>query len=310
MAIVYTCIIENRDGEYTTRVEAEQPQHRVVKALAGACIALTLGQGVAVASMMETSGGDVSLGDFREVELPETASPTQLPADTPVQDDLVATHELKAGIAEAVEANKPEKLPDLGMPWMLPTVKYYSREIITAAQEFGIDPRQLAMQMALETAGYRNIPPSPANARGIMQFIPDTEAAVAAQLGLSPGTYDITDPTTATRFAAREIANIQEKIRLARQANGLPPPTEFELFTMSAAGYHSGPQRAVELAVGINSLGFYGQNYYVNIGAMFNETSQPTSPTLERLWPKLEPNASRAVADFQAQGIDIFAVIP
>lgn len=203
------------------------------------------------------------------------------------------------GTATAQEQQEPavEVLPDLGIEWLPRTVKYWSREIYTAAAEFGVDPQLIAIITAVESGGY-HLAVSPAGARGLKQLWGPTERRLAAQIGLQAGDYDIFDPLTNMRLGGREVKNLRERYyNLAK--------SELELVRMIAIGYNGGEGRVTRYLNGLpipNETAIYA-NY---VTSLYSERHLPVSSAMDRWLTR--GNGQRLVnlaeQELASQGVD------
>lgn len=227
----------------------------------------------------------------------EGAQPTLPPAEP----EIAAASQVSPVEAQPDDGViKAEQLPDLGIPWLPPSVRYWGNEIIAAAAEYQVDPQLVSIIVTLESGGWPEAA-SPANAQGLMQIWPPTGQSLAASLGLAEGQYDLFDPATNIRFGAlklRQLLNVYQPL-------GEITPSDYTI-QLVATGYNGGEGRINNLMAGLpipRETAVYS-NYAVEL---WQQRLQPTSAAFER-WQSPEYGngntlITKANESFAARGI-------
>jgi soluble lytic murein transglycosylase len=168
-------------------------------------------------------------------------NPQQNSAKSPLKPDLdytLAVYSLRGGLAnravrfgeqlwKAIPADyllelAPRDLVDLLYP--LP----YRESLLKHASPRGVDPR-FVLSIARQESRFQPDAKSVAAARGLMQFIPETSADIAKQLGLSDFSQDhLYNPDTAILFGSQYLSNLFQQFG--------PQPEAV------AASYNGGPE--------------------------------------------------------------------
>ena len=177
--------------------------------------------------------------------------------------------------AEATKVITAESLPDLGIPWLPVSVRYWGNEILAAAEAHQVDPQLVAVIMTIESGGWPEAV-SRADCLGLMQIWPPTGSSLASVLGLAEGQYDLFNPATNTTFGA---LNLRQLLNLY-QPPGETVPSDHTV-QLVAVGYNGGVGRVKNLLAGkpIPHETEVYSNYAVEI---WQQRHQPTSPAFER----------------------------
>lgn len=127
------------------------------------------------------------------------------------------------------------KVASVSIPWLPQQVARWTPQITSAADAHHVDPELLAILMLVESRG-NPAARSRGNALGLMQILPDTARAIAAQRGLpAPTEEQLVEPALNLDFGAWY---------LARQIEGFGAPNDAERsISMAAAAYNGGPKR-------------------------------------------------------------------
>lgn len=229
------------------------------------------------------------------LEIQESVQPTLAPAGI----DQAAAVET---VPETLPNNNSEveTLPDLGIPWLPPTVRYWGNEIQSAAAAYQVDPQLISIIITLESGGWPQAI-SPAEAQGLMQIWPPTGRSLAAELGMAEGQYSLLEPVTNTTFGA---------LKLRQLLNSYQPPGEITLsdytIQMVSMGYNGGEGRVNNHLAGL-PIPRETQIYSSYAVEMWQQRAQPSSLAFER-WKSPDFGngnylISKAQEFFAAQGI-------
>jgi soluble lytic murein transglycosylase len=151
-----------------------------------------------------------------------------------------------------------DRLPESDMaawPFVYPAA--YRSMICTASQPYGIDPLWLHAVIWQESKYDPNIE-SAASARGLMQFIPETEQAVGQRLGMQGLTPEqLYDPMTSIRLGAKYWSELM---------------AEFKYPELALAAYNGGPANVrrwraklpnADVEFFVSDIGFSETKHYV-----------------------------------------------
>jgi hypothetical protein len=207
---------------------------------------------------------------LREAELsvPMVDAPGPIPAPETANAQAVEAAPMPGPISV-------ESLPDLGIQWLPPSVRYWGNEILAAAATHQVDPQLMAIIVTLESGGWPEAL-SRAEAQGLMQIWPPTGRSLASVLGIAEGQYDLFDPATNTNFGALKLRQLLDRYQPA----GETTPSDYTV-QMVATGYNGGEGRANNLLAGLpipHETSVYS-GYAVE---MWQQRHLPTSPAFER----------------------------
>ncbi len=189
---------------------------------------------------------------------------------------------------------------ELSISWLPPAVTRYSDLIEQAARRHNVSPDVLALMLLVESHGEPEAESS-AGARGLMQVMPKTGEAIAAERGLEGfGPDQLFDPATNIDFGAWYLANMME--RFAED-----PSRQQEL---AIAAYNAGPRRAEAYANGDEALSVESARYRDLLLSMLSEADDDRSLVLEgrkatlrdRLPAFKRPVEGRITSQFGADG--------
>lgn len=242
------------------------------------------------------------------------AVPPKPPAQTevvefeePTDETIVDPDQTDSPVIETSPAPELQETTGLGIEWLPPTVDYWADEIEARCAPYGLDPRDVGKLMTLESGGNPWAESYDENdqvlAIGLMQILPETAASEIypdlAAMGYNNPNYDLYDPATSILFGCHYLAKLRDQY-IAPYLR--PEHTETDLATFMAAGYHSGPDKAQDLAAGINTLGRKGRIYTGYFRAMSEQQAAPSSPAFASwYYPELGPGHGRSlVAEAQA----------
>jgi beta-lactamase regulating signal transducer with metallopeptidase domain len=196
---------------------------------------------------------------------------TQLdPNDDPATAERADATEAAQRALE-IEITAEERLgisQGLSIAWLPEQVAGFETEIVTAAQRHGVDPDLLAIVVLVESRGDPQAR-SPIGARGLMQVMPQTAAAIAAERGLEHSDDELDDPTYNLDLGAWYLARQLEEF-------GTDRPTE-EAIDLAAAAYNAGPNRVRKALRGEAELSDETQRYRSIVAALWSERQLPES---------------------------------
>jgi soluble lytic murein transglycosylase-like protein len=120
-----------------------------------------------------------------------------------------------------------------GPRWLPDSVSRFRRAIEAAASAHGVDPVLVSLVVLIESRGNPDAV-SPGGAVGLMQVMPGTAAAIAAERGLAaPTPAQMHEPGYNLDFGAYYLA------KLLASFAGKPPAEQVRL---AAIGYNGGPR--------------------------------------------------------------------
>ncbi len=160
----------------------------------------------------------------------------------------------------------------LGIAWLPRSIQALAPELRQAAEAHGVDPELLALVTLVESAG-QPAAKSSRGALGLMQVMPETGRAIAAERGIAGFTPEgLLDPRVNLDFGAWY---------LARQLAAFPAPREEERVARAVAAYNGGPTVLRAHLVEGQELPAETQRYRELLTAMWREREDERSPALE-----------------------------
>lgn len=160
---------------------------------------------------------------------------------------------------------------DFAIKWLPRKVQQWAPGIRKAAKKHGVDPELVALVVAIESGGNPGAV-SRMNARGLMQVLPKTAAAIAAERGLPvPTLAELDDVERNLDFGAYLLSSLQR----ALFPEGIRTADDIALV---GAAYNGGLQRVRRWRDGDDDLSAETHKYMKQIKKMW---SSRRSDTLE-----------------------------
>lgn len=163
-------------------------------------------------------------------------------------------------------SSPPGSLDDpIGVAWLPAEVRRHQDEIARAASLHGLDPGLLAIMVWAESRG-RPDARSSAGARGLMQLMPSTAAAIAERRGLpEPTPQRLNEPAYNLDLGAWYLAQQLER---------------YHELPLALAAYNAGPGAVNAWVRAKTPLPEQTRRYQATIMALWSERELPWSPTL------------------------------
>jgi len=172
---------------------------------------------------------------------------------------------LMAGSSPSPTRPDEGRLAIAGLP---DSVQRHEASIVAAANRHGIDPALLAIVTLVESRGDANAT-SPVGARGLMQLMPSTAAAVARERGLAPPTDALlSDPDYNLDLGAWFLA------QQLQEFGGAAVDTR-EGVNRAIAAYNAGPSRTRAWLAGERPLPDETLRYQAQVGALWGKHAAP-----------------------------------
>jgi beta-lactamase regulating signal transducer with metallopeptidase domain len=194
---------------------------------------------------------------------PDEPAPTEprLATQRTVSDELPTT--------EMTDTAAPAA-PELGIPWLPPSLKRWEPEFAAVAARHGIHPALVAIITLIESAG-NPAARSPGGAIGLMQLMPTTAADIAAQRAIGGHSEArLWEPAYNIDFGAWYLAQ-----QLATFGEGM---TESAI-GLAAVAYNAGPHWTHRYLAGTAELPDAALRYRDLAVGLWNERAQQHSPT-------------------------------
>lgn len=168
-----------------------------------------------------------------------------------------------AAPANSAAAASAEQTGPFAIAWLSPKVQRWAPEIRAASKRHGVDPELVAIVIAIESGGNAGAV-SRMNARGLMQVLPATATAIAAERGLpTPTVSELDEAARNLDFGVYLLRSLQRALVPGGGHSG-------DDVALVGAGYNGGLRRVRRWQNGDAELSAETSKYMKTIKKMWS----------------------------------------